>query len=97
MAGHRLAVTFAGMAITQAQSFLRSRNGDVKKPPFFIQGAFVRGTRVRQKAIFQPDNEDMGKFQTFATVHRNQRYGVALGFLLLLSLAIQRDLLQKGL
>ena len=48
---------------------------------------------MRQQSVFHADNIDMGELQPFVTAHRDERHGVAQGFvLLILALVIQGDL-----
>ena len=51
---------------------------------------------MRQQAFLQADNVHAREFQSLATVHGDERHGVA-GFLFLLALAVEGDVLQKGL
>ena len=90
MAGEQLAVFLASGAMADVQGLLGAGDGHVKEPPFFIQGAFHFGTRVRQQAFLQSDDKNMGKLQALATVHGDQGHGVAGSLFFLLTFAVQR-------
>ena len=52
---------------------------------------------MRQEAVLQPNNVDMRKLQSLATVHRNQRHGVPGLFLFLGAIIVQCNILQERL
>jgi superfamily I DNA/RNA helicase len=51
---------------------------------------------VRQQSVLQPDDEDMRKLQPLATMHGDERDGVAGIFLFFFALGVERDVFEKG-
>ena len=90
-----LAVFFSSAAIAQMQRLLRSSNGHIKEPPFFVKCAFLRRAGVRQQPILQPDHKNTWKFQTLATVHCDENYGVAFEFILGFAIAVETQVFQE--
>ena|SRR5580693_9102019 len=76
MTGSRTAIPQAVSAMRDGQVALRPGNPDVKKTPFLVQVTFELGSVVRQKALFQANQEDLGKFESFRGVKRDQRHSV---------------------
>ena len=52
---------------------------------------------MRQQAVLQSDDMDMREFQPFATVDGDERHGVTGGFLLILTLGIQHQIIEETL
>ena len=82
--------------MAEGERLHRTRHRHVKQPPFLIERAFRRRTCVRQQAILQSHDIDARKFQPLATVHGDERHGIA-SLRFLLAFAVEGDVLQKGL
>lgn len=95
MTGHGLTVAHAGFAVTDGQAFLRAGDGYVEETAFFIQCAFHLAAGVRQQAFFQSDDEDVRILQALATVHRDERDGIAFHFLVFSTLGVESHLFHE--
>ena len=82
VAGHHLSIAFAAGAVAQGEIFSGTGQRHIEETALFIQSAFVYGAAMREQAIFQPDNMDIGELQTLAAVHGDEREGTLDLFLL---------------
>ena len=98
MAGHEAAVFLPPAAMADRERLHGAGDGDVEQAPLLVERALRLRARVRQQAVLHADNIHVGKLQPFATVHRDERHGVArLLVLFFLAFVIQGDLFQEGL
>lgn len=95
MARHELAVFLSPAAMADGQCLHRAGDRHVKEPPLFVERAFGFRALVRQQAILHADDIDVRKLEALATVHGDERHGIAARFVLFLAFGIEHDVFKK--
>ncbi|MDB6054095.1 MAG: hypothetical protein JWN25_1618 [Verrucomicrobiales bacterium] len=97
MAGQHLAVFFSAATVGDHKALHGSGYRHVKQTALLVECAFHFGAGVREQAIFQAHDEDVGEFQAFATVHGDQGDRIDGGFFFVASIIIQSGVFKKSL
>src|SRR5437667_9412785 len=91
-----LAVFLAASAMADRQALHRARDGNVEQAAFLVERAVLFGPGMREQTVLQADDVNVGKLQSFATVHSDQRDRITFFLCFLFALALECEFFQKG-